>query len=108
MKIRILAGLLALTAPLCFAGQLTGVTVSKVGFNAAQSNLFYVIAAPVGVSSECGSNFLRLPAVATDPGRALLSMLLSAQATQSKLDLTYTLAAGGICTINDLQLLVSP
>ena len=106
MKNWMLGTLLALLAPLSLAGQLDGVKISMVGFNADQSNVFYALATPAGSSStECGYTVLRLPPLTTDASKGLLSILMSAQATQSKVNITYKVIASLTCEISGVQVL---
>lgn len=106
MKNWMLGTLLALLAPLSLAGQLDGVKISMVGFNADLSNLFYALATPAGSSStECGYTVLRLPPLTTDASKGLLSMLMSAQATQSKVNITYKVVSPMTCDLTGIQVL---
>lgn len=105
MKNGMLGSLLALLAPLSLAGQLDGVKVSMVGFNADLSNLFYALPTPAGSATECGYTVLRLPPLTTDASKGLLSMLMSAQATQSKVNITYKVVSPMTCDISGVQVL---
>src|SRR3989338_11357586 len=106
MKNWMLGTLLALLAPLSLAGQLDGVKVSLVAFNADLGNLFYTQATPAGGSGrECGYAVLRLPPLTTDASKGLLSILMSAQATQSKVNITYKVIASVGCEISGVQVL---
>ncbi|MFZ3183313.1 MAG: hypothetical protein WA173_04120 [Pseudomonas sp.] len=106
MKNWMMGILLALLAPLSLAGELSGVKISMVGFNADIGNLFYALATPAGSSqTECGYTVLRLPAMSTDQGKALLSMLMSAQASQSKVNIGYKVVSSLVCDISTVQVL---
>ena len=106
MKNWMLGALLALLAPLSLAGQLDGVKISRVGFNADLGNLFYAVPNPVGNSvTECGYAVLRLPPLTTDASKGLLSMLMSAQATQSNVNITYKVVSPMLCDISGMQVL---
>lgn len=104
----ILAVALTAMASMAQAGKLNGVTIAKVGVINAAATQFYLVSEPVGEASGCSSSQVRLPTVAADPGRAVLSMLLSAQATQSKVNVTFTGPTTGICTLTDIELLANP
>lgn len=108
MQKTLLAVALTAMASIAQAGQLNEVTVAKAGVIKATATQFYLVSEPVGEASVCTSSQVRLPTVAADPGRAVLSMLLSAQATQSKVNITFTGPASGICTLTDIELLANP
>jgi len=105
MKNWMLGALLSLLTPLSLAGQLNGVKISMVAFNADLNNLFYTLATPAGTSTECAYTVLRLPAIATDQGKGLLSMLMGAQATQSKVNITYKVVSPATCEVSAVQVL---
>lgn len=105
MKNWMLGTLLALLAPLSLAGQLNGVKISMVGFNADQSNLFYALPTPAGSATECSYTVLRLPPLTSDASKGLLSMLMSAQATQSKVNITYKVVSSMTCDLTGIQVL---
>ena len=105
MKNWIFGALLTLLAPLSLAGQLDGVKIAMVGFNADLSNMFYVLASPAGTSTECGYTVLSLPALSTEQGKGLLAMLMSAQVTQGKVNIGYKVLSPQVCQISTVQIL---
>lgn len=106
MKNWMLGTLLALLAPLSLAGDLSGVKISMVAYAEGGPNPFYALATPAGSSqTECGYTIMRLPAIATDQGKGVLSMLMSAQASQSKVNITYKVLSIANCEISSVQVL---
>ncbi|MCJ8169589.1 hypothetical protein [Atopomonas sediminilitoris] len=101
-------GLILATAALALnaqAQQIDKAKVTIVGLNTELANTAYVLASPAGSSSECGFNIIRLPSITSEQGRALLSMALSAQATQVSANITYKVTAPQVCELTQLQLL---
>ena len=106
MKNWIIGTLLSLLAPLSLAGEVKNVTVSMVGYNADISHLFYALVTPAGTTAtECGYTVLRIPGIGTDQGKALVGMLMSAQAAGSKVNIVYTVPSSQVCTITGVQVL---
>lgn len=106
MKHWILGTLLALLAPLSFAGEANNVTVRMVGYNADVNHLFYALVTPAGTTAtECGYTVLRIPSTDPELSKALLSMLMSAQATGNKVNITYSVPSSQVCNITAVQVL---
>ena len=58
-------------------------------------------------AADCGFGLMRLPPMNTDAGKAMLSLMLSAQATQNKLpEIAYSASAtvNAVCQITSAQI----
>lgn len=99
MKHWILGALLGLLAPLSFAGTVNQVTVSLLGYSGGKT---YTRVTPAADATECTNSNLWLPAINTDDSKAMLSLLLSAQASQNKVTIGYTVPSPGVCQISSV------
>ncbi|WP_139271117.1 hypothetical protein [Atopomonas hussainii] len=101
---KIILALGFLSSGAALAGTVSSAKIEVVGFNADTANKFYVMTYPTGPSSECGSfSFIYLPSVTTEHGRALLSMALTAQASQDTTSVVYKVTAPQTCEVTQLQ-----
>ncbi|PXZ52115.1 hypothetical protein EWI24_31275, partial [Pseudomonas aeruginosa] len=67
--------------------KVNNVTIMRVGFmvdaNSPGGGWGFIVSKPG--AADCGFGLMRLPPMNTDAGKAMLSLMLSAQATQNKL-----------------------
>lgn len=89
--------------------KVNNVTIMRVGFmvdaNSPGGGWGFIVSKPG--AADCGFGLMRLPPMNTDAGKAMLSLMLSAQATQNKLpEIAYSASAtvNAVCQITSAQL----
>lgn len=89
--------------------KVNNVTIMRVGFmvdaNSPGGGWGCIVSKPG--AADCGFGLMRLPPMNTDAGKAMLSLMLSAQATQNKLpEIAYSASAtvNAVCQITSAQI----
>ncbi|HGP4334765.1 TPA: hypothetical protein ACLMX0_001531 [Pseudomonas aeruginosa] len=89
--------------------KVNNVTIMRVGFmvdaNSPGGGWGFIVSKPG--AADCGFGLMRLPPMNTDAGKAMLSLMLSAQATQNKLpEIVYSASAtvNAVCQITSAQI----
>ncbi|WP_329001498.1 hypothetical protein PCP52_19095 [Pseudomonas aeruginosa] len=89
--------------------KVNNVTIMRVGFmvdaNSPGGGWGFIVSKPG--AADCGFGLMRLPPMNTDAGKAMLSLMLSAQATQNKLpEIAYSASAtvNEVCQITSAQI----
>ncbi|HBN9819874.1 TPA: hypothetical protein SL402_003845 [Pseudomonas aeruginosa] len=89
--------------------KVNNVTIMRVGFmvdaNSPGGGWGFIVSKPG--AADCGFGLMRLPPMNTDAGKAMLSLMLSAQATQNKLpEIAYSASAtvNAVCQITSAQI----
>lgn len=89
--------------------KVNNVTIMRVGFmvdaNSPGGGWGFIVSKPG--AADCGFGLMRLPPMNTDAGKAMLSLMLSGQATQNKLpEIAYSASAtvNAVCQITSAQI----
>ncbi|MEA8555387.1 hypothetical protein [Pseudomonas aeruginosa] len=89
--------------------KVNNVTIMRVGFmvdaNSPGGGWGFIVSKPG--AADCGFGLMRLPPMNTDAGKAMLSLMLSAQATQNKLpEIAYSASAtvNAVCQVTSAQI----